>query len=127
MTKNTGALVLIENPNKNENGKTVTDRGFRIKHFLDSYGLRCSVQKSSLATEDAIWLGIDDPEPRIMARDAVKLGRDDLLKPDEPVEGWVPFPIPDEVHITTRMHLTQEQAKALLPYLQHFVETGDLP
>jgi len=27
----------------------------------------------------------------------------------------------------TRMHLTQEMAAALIPLLQHFVETGELP
>jgi hypothetical protein len=36
-----------------------TERGFAISSFEDRYGLQCSLQKSSLATEDAIWLGVD--------------------------------------------------------------------
>lgn len=64
-----------------------TVRGFLLGQFWDRYGELCSIQKSSLATEDAIWLGVDEH----------------------------------------RMHLTQEQVAALLPLLQHFAETGDLP
>jgi hypothetical protein len=39
--------------------------------------------------------------------------------------GWVPFDIPDDVLLTTRMHVTQDQVKALLPILTYFAETGD--
>jgi hypothetical protein len=63
-----------------------TERGFDIIEFLDRYGNGCSLQKSSLATEDCIWLGVNE----------------------------------------SRMHLTQGQVKALLPYLQRFVDTGEL-
>lgn len=63
------------------------DRGFLRGQFTDRYGFPCSIQKSSLATEDCIWLG----------RDLV------------------------------RMHLTREMAAELIPLLQHFVETGELP
>jgi len=103
-----------------------TQRGFAFAKFEDRYGLKCSLQKSSLATEDAIWFGVDDAEPVIMARDAIRMG----LKPVEGGEkdnGWVPFKIPKEVLLHTRMHLTQDQVKALLPALQHFAETGELP
>lgn len=34
-----------------------TDRGFSYAAFHDRYGDLCSIQKSSLATEEAIWLG----------------------------------------------------------------------
>jgi len=40
-----------------------TDRGFAIVEFTDRYGNPCSLQGSSLATEDAIWLG--DNEARM--------------------------------------------------------------
>ncbi|MCA3269227.1 MAG: hypothetical protein ACK5XX_05330 [Holosporales bacterium] len=66
-----------------------TERGFDIIEFLDRYGNGCSLQKSSLATEDCIWLGVDTEPP-------------------------------------ARMHLTQGQVKALLPYLQRFVDTGEI-
>lgn len=39
---------------------TRTERGFAIGTFIDRYGDVCSIQKSSLATEDAIWLGIHE-------------------------------------------------------------------
>lgn len=34
-------------------------RGFMRAEFKDLYGEVCSIQKSSLATEHAIWLGLD--------------------------------------------------------------------
>jgi hypothetical protein len=36
-----------------------TQRGFALITFTDSYGAECSLQKSSLATEDAVWFGVD--------------------------------------------------------------------
>lgn len=36
-----------------------TQRGFAIAEFKDRYGVDCSIQESSLATERAIWLGVD--------------------------------------------------------------------
>lgn len=38
---------------------TKTDRGFPFATFTDLYDRPCSVQESSLATADAIWLGVD--------------------------------------------------------------------
>lgn len=98
-----------------------TERGFAVAGFVDRYGKSCSIQKSSLATEDCIWLGIDDPDPKIMASQAREYG----LSPGDGT-GFVPYPVPAAVHLTTRMHLTQEMAAALIPLLQRFVETGEL-
>ncbi len=36
-----------------------TKRGFDIAEFTDSYGQSCSIQKSSIDTEDCIWLGVE--------------------------------------------------------------------
>lgn len=37
-------------------------RGFMVGTFIDRYQAKCSIQESSLATEDCIWLGVDsDP------------------------------------------------------------------
>lgn len=36
-----------------------TQRGFLFGEFKDRYGAECSIQESSLATEAAIWLGVD--------------------------------------------------------------------
>ncbi len=105
-----------------------TQRGFPVVGFQDRCGAKCSIQKSSLADEDAIWIGIDDPDPQIMARDALEMGRTDLLNDGpERYNGWVNFPIPDKVLLTTRMHLNKEQVATLLPLLQHFLEHGELP
>ncbi len=37
-----------------------TERGFAIVPFIDTYGESCSLQKSSSAMEDKIWLGVDE-------------------------------------------------------------------
>lgn len=96
-------------------------RGFPTGEFLDRYDNVCSIQKSSLAGEDCIWLGVDLVEPKIMAIHADKYG----IKTDQP-NGWVEYPIPKDVSINTRMHLNREQVAALLPILQRFVETGEI-
>lgn len=101
--------------------RTRTGRGFAIRHFTDHYGVPCSVQKSSLAFKDAIWLGVDDAQPKVMAREAASLG----VQTEERT-GWVAYPIPEAVQLHTRMHLTRAQVKKLLPVLQQFVETGDI-
>lgn len=82
-------------------------RGFGRCEFEDMYGSTCSIQDSSLATDDCIWLGVNDGEhfqckpPYNKNPDAKTTG------------GW--------------MHLSRGQVAALLPLLQHFVNTGMLP
>ena len=98
-----------------------TERGFRKYSYKDMYNKEFSIQKSSLATDDAIWFGISDAEPIIMASQAARFG----VKTSEK-HGWVPYPIPSEVQISTRMHLNREQVLQLLPILINFVETGEL-
>lgn len=95
--------------------ETLTNRGFKLIKFEDLYGSRCNIQKSSLATEDAIWFGIEDAEPKIMAS-----------KTKEGGVGWVDYPIPEDAFLTTRMHLDREQVKELIPILQQFVDTGEI-
>lgn len=94
----------------------VTSRGFPRWAFMDLYGEICTIQKSSLAREHAIWVGVHDTTPKIMG----KAVREDLT-------GWVNYPLPEGALIASRMHLSQEQVKALLPILQHFAESGELP
>lgn len=100
---------------------TKTARGFEIAEFQDLYGKQCSLQKSSLATQDAIWFGVDDADPKILHGDAKRLGI-----PCKATEGWVPYPIPGEVLLATRMHLAREQVAELIPVLQKFVDTGEI-
>jgi len=67
-----------------------THRGFSYIEFEDRNKNKYSLQKSSVATEDCIWLGVDVPE------------------------------------LGTRLHLSREDVKKLLPFLQKFVESGEL-
>lgn len=99
-----------------------TNRGFARYQFTDHSGAKCSLQKSSMAFEEAIWLGVDDANPQVLACEAGLVGVH-----TRETTGWVPYPIPDQVMLRTRMHLTQEQVIELLPLLQHFAETGELP
>lgn len=98
-----------------------TNRGFDISEFTDDYGLQCSIQKSSSAEDDKIWFGVNDADPMILASRAHKHGVDTTE-----TTGWVKFPVPDDVLMHTRMHLTREMVAELLPTLQKFVETGEL-
>ena len=74
-----------------------TERGFMRGEFVDRFGAKCSIQKSSMATEDCIWLGCDH---EIVDQHGNQCG--------------------------ARMHLTREMAMDLVTHLQHFIETGDL-
>jgi len=105
---------------------TKTQRGFKRGEFTDAYDEKCSIQESSAGNEACIWLGVNDANPLIMSKDAIRLGlREQTF--DEGDNGFVPYEIPKEVLLTTRMHLTRSQVKKLLPLLHHFVKTGELP
>ena len=97
--------------------KSKTHRGFAITSFEDRNGVSCSIQKSSLATEDAIWIGCNDPGVKRCPRDNTGWHDVDLA---------AIFPGQDVV-VNTRMHLTRDQVKELLPILRHFAKTGELP
>jgi hypothetical protein len=95
-----------------------TPRGMSLD-FKDIYGLPCSLQQSTLASEPALWLGVDDPEPKIMKSKALAHG---LPLPVGEVSGWMPYPIPDDVLISSRMHLNVPQVKALIGHLQQWLK-----
>lgn len=75
-----------------------TGRGFSRGEFVDRYGAKCSIQKSSLAGEDCIWLGCEHETVNKLTGETVG----------------------------ARMHLTQVMAEDLVVHLQRFIETGDL-
>jgi len=81
-------------------------RGFRGLRFRDRYNTACSLQESSLMFEACIWLGAHEGH---------------LLE-----DASSPHP-PEKRPLLARMHLTQDHVRALLPLLQHFAETGELP
>lgn len=81
-----------------------TERGFARAEFKDLYNFDCSIQESSSADVDAIWLGCQSGAHYM---------------------GTVPL---DEIDFTclARMHLSRDQVAALLPLLNRFVKTGRL-
>lgn len=89
--------------------------------FVDSHGHKCSIQRSAVAEENAIWLGLDKPKAKVLSSKAKALG----IK-TEVNQGWVDYPLPDEVLLVTHMHLSRHQVKALLPLLKRFADTGNL-
>ena len=87
-------------------------RGFQNGKFVDSYNNQCSIQKSSSAMEDFIWLGIDNPKLTVFK--------------DESMGQYLKTTLPKTWMVDSRMHLSREQVAELLPILQKFVETGEL-
>lgn len=97
-----------------------TNRGFSILSFRDHYENPCSIQTSSTSYE-AIWIGVNDAKPQILASKAKELG----VETSE-TTGWVPYHVPDDVSLYTRMYLTREQAGQLAIVLKKYAKTGKL-
>jgi len=104
-------------------------RGFACVEFQDEYGKACHIQESSRAIcENAdgsvddplgwIWLGLDTAGPLIMKSKAAAHG---LEVEGEPV-GWMPYPIPDDVLLSTAMHLNETQVRGLIARLQFWLD-----
>jgi hypothetical protein len=94
--------------------KEPNGRGLYGFKFLDRYQVECSIQNSSLATTSAIWIGVTDSTPFYhIDIDGHKAGDKVTLPP-----GTISH---------SRMHLTQAQVKSLIPILQEFADTGELP
>lgn len=88
---------------------SLTIRGFALKTFLDNKNVECSLQKSS-NIDECIWLGCNEPAPRYLI----------------PNVGWKDVELPPETVSNTRMELSRQQVADLLPYLQKFVDTGEI-
>lgn len=109
-------------------GKTTkTGRGFDIVKFKDHNGHDCYIQESSLAIytkpgTSALWVGVEDAKPIVMASRAASVG----VKTHE-TTGWVPYDkIPEEVMLTTQMHLNREQVAGLIYHLQKWLDKDRL-
>jgi hypothetical protein len=116
----------VENPIK----MTPTCRGFLRGEFTDANGQSCSLQRSSAFGGEGgelIWLGVNNKGNTFRV-----LGHSDAARDRNGGWGWqeksldVMFPDSD-VLVPDRMHLSQKQVKMLLPALQYFAETGELP
>lgn len=88
-----------------------TERGFDYIEFKDSNGEKCSLQKSSAGTKECVWFGT---EGRLMRESGI-VGI-----------GMIEVPLNSEFTIFSRMHLTRDMVRRLMPALQAFVETGDI-
>lgn len=78
--------------------KQVTNRGFTVYNFRDSYDKECSLQQSSICDdEECLWLGCDRNAPPHLGHE-----------------------------MSPRMHLTQSQAKWLGKMLIAFSKNGTL-
>jgi hypothetical protein len=88
-----------------------TERGFSYHKFKDSYGHQCTLQESS-SVSPRIWLGIDKPELTVFEDDS--MGK------------YIVTSLPKNWMVDTRMHLSPEQVRELLPLLQKFADTGEL-
>jgi len=98
-----------------------TNRGFGLIEFTDFYKNECHIQDSSLAEHSCIWMGIRNPKIRILCSDANRIGIDTKGQST----GWMDYPIPENVLISSAMHLSQDQVKKILPVLKYFAETGN--
>lgn len=100
-----------------------TERGFRHGKFKDLAGNECSIQDSSLATQAAIWLGVDDAQPRCSNKVSPK-------KQLEFVEWHKQYKQDEEgfhgVLTHTRVHLNQDMAANLCNTLRMFCEPGNI-
>lgn len=95
--------------------KRKTNRGFGIVEFKDTYGVDCSIQMSSNAEKECIWIGCDDANTQY------------FIPNGNP--SWRKLELPQgatSMISNTRMHLTREQVKEIIPILQKFVKTGTL-
>ena len=104
-----------------------TQRGFSLIEFVDDYGEKCSLQKSSSALEDKIWLGIDDAKIKEFCPYPREIDEAWIEIPQEEIEAKLKHLPQNKIYYKNqRMHLTRKQVAELLPHLQKFVETGDI-
>ena len=74
-----------------------TERGFSYLEFADDYSQECTMQISSNAERECIWLGVSNTGPRM-----------------------------DNKDVNNRMHLTRVQARRLAKKLLKFADTGEV-
>lgn len=108
--------------------KEFTNRGFKRGNFTDALGEECSIQESSTATEERIWLGIDEPKLTAMSINVPGLPPIKWV-PDEgstKTTGWSTAVLPKDAHIFGRMELNRKMCRKLGRILTRFAETGKL-
>ncbi len=96
-----------------------TETNFPYVEFKDWYDKDCKILASSLAEDRCIWVGLTDSHPELIVSNLEST--DDGI-----VERYkvVPIELPDNINLSTKMLLNQEQVKKILPFLKKFAETG---
>lgn len=84
-----------------------TNRGFAIKYFNDRNDRECCIQKSSIATEDCIWLGLLEPEIKEFFPYPRNTDESWFDVSNERLQSLKQRP-QNEIHAFSRMELTQE-------------------
>jgi len=98
---------------------TKTSRGFGLGEFADSKGVDCSIQESSLATEAAIWFGVQSANPQ-------RIEGELLVSVTPPVDSIPIAGVPGMNHdilYHTRMHLTIDHVEDLIKNFDEFLTT----
>lgn len=108
---------------------TKTPRGFDSVEFVDRNDNPCHIACSSAIDgtqrglenpgTSFLWIGTMDANPQVMCSNAAAVG----LVPASDV-GWQPYPIPEQVLLQTRMHLSREQVEGLIDRLLQWLATG---
>lgn len=117
MNKETGIKRITKKLKYTIIKKTEIDEtpiSYKYFQFKDANDRHCSLEESTI--EKRIIFGLEKPEIQIYLEDA-----------DTKKKGYAPYPIPDCVDVFSRMYLTQNQVKELIPYLMYFAEYGVLP
>lgn len=77
-------------------------RGYAYVDFKDVYGQECSLQQSS-GIDPGLWIGVDNTGPNIAGPQGTR-----------------------NEYVSCRMLLNPDQAKALIPILVRFAESGSI-
>lgn len=101
---------LTEVTNRSLLEPVIVEKGFESWKFTDTENNACSLQRSPFLPKPRIFLGINKVEAKYLV----------------PGQGWKVYRLPEHFQLNGRMHLDQDQIRALLPHLQKFADTGEL-
>ena len=103
-----------------------TRRGFKLGTFKDTKGVECSIQKSSLASKQAIWFGVNEVDPRILKEGVWEPVTTASYQPTD-IHGnlivgeLTPVTELHQVLYEDRMHISQDHANTLLEIFNKFL------
>lgn len=116
----------MNNDNTHPSGLGPTEpgpNGFPRIVFEDNGGQACCLEVSSVILSghgeahpgtSGVLLGVVDVKPKIMAKHAAGVGVEQSSS-----VGWIEYPLPPQVHISSRMFLNRGQVNALVVHLKN--------